>query len=373
MNGNKLQVYHVIYDLSAAGAQTVVMNYLRKMKDDEDYTVGVIVLGKYQGKKYEEELVTGHYDVRYCNFTPTNRGGLIRPLLNWTKCQIALYKTIKKARPDIIHSHLANILPYLCFPAFFLRIKVKIHTLHSDPYAVPKMYQFWTKLAVKVFGFYPICVTEDQAKKVEKKYGFHRYSIVHNGLDINKYKSHRNDSVTIRRQLGIPLDAFVIGYVGSLYSTKNVGFLIDVFCAYLECNPNAFLLVVGDGVEKEGLIDKCIKIGIKNRVLFTGNRDDVIDMYSIMNLFMLTSRHESSSIVTVEAQLCGLPCLVSDAVPNDVVISSGTVRLGLSEPLDKWVSTIRNMRFDRSSCSNEFLFSVEKSIEDTKEIYRQCQ
>lgn len=366
-NKKKISVCHVIYNLSTAGAQTVVMNYLRFMENIPNIDISVLVRDKFSGYPYEMEAKRCGYKVYYSGYEPWKGLRIIRPFVNWIRCQILMYKSIKKINPDIIHTHLAGIMPYTLFPSIISKVSVRVHTLHSDPYAIPMAFALWTKVAVNYFKVFPICVTEDQAEKAKKRYRIKELKVIHNGLDIEKYNLNESKQ-EIRESMSIPQNSFVIGTVGTLYKTKNVEFLIDIYNKYKEKHLNSFLLIVGDGKDRKMLEEKCESLGI-SRYLFTGRRDDVERMYKAMDIFVSTSLHESSSIVTVEAQLSGLRCVVSEAVPASVVISDYVNRISLDEPIEKWIDALEGKVPFVVKKNEPEAFTISRTIEDTCNLY----
>lgn len=365
---NRPLVIHVIYDFSLAGAQTVVMNYLRYMNQDSDFKVGVIVRDTMKGSALENEAKEKGYFIEYCNFKSYNGSKIIRPVVNWVRCQKSLKEKLNQYKPDVLHSHLSNIVPFIVFPSVLSKIKVRIHTLHSDPYAVEKRYSIWTYLAIHLFHFFPVCVTEGQAKKAVQKYKLKQYEVIHNGIDFKKYmvSDSKND---IRQELNIPMDKFVIGFVGTLCPIKNIPFLIQLFFKYSQLNANAVLLLVGDGVEYNQLKKLCEELNINEKVYFVGKRYDTERMYKAMDLFMLTSLFESSSIVTVEAQVSGLACIVSDAVPESVIISNKVKRLSLNDSELKWLTAIDGKAESCMMHCKQDSFSIDYTIKKTKNLY----
>lgn len=371
MRDDRYKVLLVIYDMSTAGAQTVVMNYMREMKDDPTFAVSLLIRDSLKDTEYENELIKNGYNVVCADYKPIVRMKIIRPVVNWFRCQLAMFRAIKKCKPDIIHSHISTILPFLCIPVWLLGVKIRVHTLHSDPYAIPRPYLAWTKAAIKLFGFYPVCVTNDQAKKAAKIYNIDKYTVIRNGLDIQPYTNWKGNETIVKKMLSIPDGSFVIGYVGSLYSTKNVSFLIELFSQLLITRPESVLLIVGDGVDRKKLEQQCMELKIEDKVFFTGVQNNVIPLYHIMDVFVLPSKFESSSIVTVEAQLCGVRCVVSDAVPVDVIISNNVNRISLDSPLEIWMEAIMGRIPSEQPAQSEEAFSISNSIMELKKLYIQ--
>ena len=86
-----------------------------------------------------------------------------------------------------------------------------------------------------------------------------KVTIFNNAIDLGKFQFNPVVRDEVRRELGIE-DKFVIGHVGRFCYDKNHEFLIDVFEKVYEKNPNAVLLLVGDGKERKRIEEKINKI-----------------------------------------------------------------------------------------------------------------
>ena len=104
--------------------------------------------------------------------------------------------------------------------------------------------------------------------------------------------------------------------------------------------------------------------------MFTGKRDDVERMYKSMDVFMLTSLFESSSIVTVEAQLSGIRCILSEAIPKSVIISDSVNRLSLNDSIDYWIAALEEGVVCEKKENEAEMFTISKMTEDTCHLYK---
>ena len=362
-----IRVLHIISDLNVAGAQTVVMNYLRYSNQFPGIEMAVTVQIHSQNTRYEQECKRLGIEVHYLNYRPSKAIPLLRPLINWLQLQWLHYKDIKKYSPDIVHTHVTPLLQHTLFPIVFSGVKKRFHTLHSDPYAIDTLSVLFAKMAFHIWSFYPICVTEGQALKAEKRYRINHYSIIRNGIDLERYSKTNKEE--IRKELGIDINTFVIGCIGRLNKIKNHSFLLKVFSEYNKLNPDSILLLVGEGEEKERIVSLGNDLDIKDRLMFTGLRDDVERLFSAMDLFMLTSFSESSSIVTVEAQMAGIRCVVSDSIPENVVISGLVNRIPLDAGIEKWINAIEGKIKPDATNHSPNDFSVLKAVADLRELY----
>ena len=369
----KVKVLNIIADLSVAGAQTVVMNLAKKFINHPEVDYEILAVTRSNDQKYEKEAERLGIKVIYSEFTPSkSKVVIVRALSNWLRYQIAIFKCIKKNKPDVIHTHVTPILKYSIIPVFLCKIKKKFHTLHSDPYALSFACKMLITIAVKWLDYYPICVTEEQAEKAEKRYGIGKCSVIHNGVEISDYTNNNYDRLEIRKELGIEESCRLIGYVGRLNAIKNLDFLINIFEKYSKANNNSKLMIIGDGPEREHLCNLVKDYGIEDKVLFLGVRDDVIRLFKAMDVFMIVSHHESSSIVTVEAQLSNVYCVIADSIPSNVIISDDVCVLRLDDPIDVWVAALVNHKKNVSVVNSYKEFDINNATEKLRKFYMNC-
>ena len=211
-------------------------------------------------------------------------------------------------------------------------------------------------------------MTEGQAKKAIKRYGIKKYSIIRNGIDSKRFTNV--DKNKIRQELGISINTTVIGCVGRFDKIKNHQFLVRLFTEYLKENNNAILMLVGEGQEQENIKNQAKDLGIEKKLLFTGLRSDIERMYYAMDIFMLTSFHESSSIVTVEAQMAGVRCVIADSIPADAVVTNQVNRISLDAPTATWIAAMKNEIPHDNPIGTLDTFSMTTTIESLKELYK---
>ena len=99
-------------------------------------------------------------------------------------------------------------------------------------------------------------------------------------------------------------------------------------------------------------------MGIRSRVVFTGVRSDVCDLMQAMDVFVFPSLYEGLGVVLVEAQASGLPCVISDCVPDACMLTNLIQKVSLDDSIQQWVERIlavksvsRRGRFDEIAAS----------------------
>ncbi|MBP3736606.1 MAG: glycosyltransferase, partial [Lachnospiraceae bacterium] len=146
-----------------------------------------------------------------------------------------------------------------------------------------------------------------------------------NAVDTGIYAFDETTRRAVRKELGIPEDAFVIGHVGRFDEMKNQAFLVDVLaaCGDSVAGRPPYLLFVGDGKLRENVREKAEKEGLPDRVLFAGrcSADRTAAMYQAFDIFALPSYYEGLPGTAIEAQAAGLPCLISDRVTKESAVT----------------------------------------------------
>ena len=205
---------------------------------------------------------------------------------------------------------------------------------------------------------YPVIAAHEKNKRVIDRYATHLFAcsrsaavfmygeknaakarIVPNAADLSRFTV--SDGREARRELGIAEDAFVVGHVGRMCVAKNQKFLIDLFAALRKINPKAVLLFVGDGELHDEVHAHATSSGCADAIVFTGARSDLPGLYAAMDVFCLPSLTEGFPVTAVEAQACGLPCVVSAQAVEESVNISGAVRfVSLDSSPEEWAQAL---------------------------------
>lgn len=129
-----------------------------------------------------------------------------------------------------------------------------------------------------------------------------KIAIIFNGVCIDSFHSNNSEkSIDLRREIGIPPDCPIIGTVGRLSSEKGYTYFLNAAKDVLEDYPNIYFLIVGDGPQRQELINLVSSIGIKGNVVFTGIRTDINRIYSLLDIFVISSITEGLPMVLLEA------------------------------------------------------------------------
>ena len=237
---------------------------------------------------------------------------------------------------DIIHCH--QFLLSVISLSIAKKRGIKTRIIHSHNNFISSRGK---RLFVYLFrNFWPIFATdffacsEDAAnflfgKKCE-------YKIFNNAVEPERFMFNNIVRKSIRNDLCLTEDAFVIGYVARFDKEKNHVFLIDVFQHILRQNINTYLLLVGTGILQDKVKKYVKNLNISNNVLFYGISDKVHELYSIIDVFVFPSLFEGLPITGVEAQCAGIPVIASLNIPKAMQITPLVCWLDLKMGPEKW-------------------------------------
>lgn len=144
----------------------------------------------------------------------------------------------------------------------------------------------------------------NQRRQFESQYGPRpNASIVPNGTDVTALAA--TDTAAWRRRVGLPVDAFVVGFAGRPeVSCKDVPFLLQAMAGLPR---HLWLLLVGDGADRAEIEQRIGQLGLADRTVWTGWLDPPTEAYAAMNVLAMPSRFETFGMVVIEAMAAGTP------------------------------------------------------------------
>ena len=198
--------------------------------------------------------------------------------------------------------------------------------------------------------------------------------IIHNAIDLDKFKFDPIARKNLRKELGIDDETIVIGHVGRFVQTKNHHFLIYAFKKYHNKNPNAKLLLIGTGPLEEKIKAKVKKLNLEDSVLFLGQRNDTNKLYSVMDIFCLPSLYEGLPVAGIEAQAAGLPCVYSDKVTIEADAANNAYYASIKN-IYSYLQTLEQAIANRVKNRNNIKFSkhfqISSNVNILEKFYQQ--
>ena len=176
-----------------------------------------------------------------------------------------------------------------------------------------------------------------------------RALILKNSIDTMQYAFNAQAREEKRKELQLE-GRFVLGHVGRFHRLKNHSFLLKVFKEVHAADENAVLLLVGDGSLRGRLEKRVNELGLTASVVFTGMRNDVPQLLQAMDVLVFPSVFEGVPMVLIEAQACGLPCIVSQNVHPQIKITDGLQFMSLQKPPNEWAKAVLALK-GRKRCN----------------------
>lgn len=147
----------------------------------------------------------------------------------------------------------------------------------------------------------------------------HKVRVIPNGVDIERFHPRWPDA-GLRRELHLPDDAPIVGIVAALRSEKRHDLFLHVARQICNVLPKTHFLVVGDGQCRLPLERLAQELSLADCVHFLGNRDDVPQILSLFDVFLLTSEMEANPVSILEAMAAEKPVVAPrvGSVPETV-------------------------------------------------------
>ncbi len=355
-----IRILQVTGGMDRGGVEAWLMTVLRNI-DRESYPIDFVV-----------------HTEKHCAYDDEIRslGARIIPCMHPSKP--ALYarnfrRIVEEFGPyDVVHSHVHHFSGYVMWLAARLGIPVRIAHSHSDTSLQQSRARLHRKLYLGLMEHWvrrhATAGLAASTPAGQALYGSGwgrdpRWRTIYCAMDLGEFDADI-DPAGVRSELGLPPDAFVIGHVGRISTPKNHSFLLGVLKHVAELAPDAWLLLVGDGPLRREIERKGEELGIADRMVLTGARDDVPRLLrGAMDVFVFPSILEGLGLALVEAQAAGLPCIVSDAVPVEAAVVEPLVRrLSLDQPLTDWAAAVLEARGHVPAISaRDALATVESS------------
>jgi len=287
---------------------------------------------------------------------------------------------LRERHINLVHSHLYGAVVGASLATALKHIP-HIGTLH-DAYTIEERPARFLLLQVaSVLRTRLVVVSEDLRKYFDTLAQRYRppFLKVFNGVDLDRFRF--SSAPRLRESLGLGSEAIVLISIGRLVSIKRYDVLVDAV-ARLKENTSLKLLIVGDGPGRQDLQDLIMRHGLQEHVRMLGFREDVPELLSLSDCFVLASDSEGLSYSVLESMATGIPAVVTDVGGNRELVQQGEsgylVPRGDSCTLSE---RIREIISDREKCKRfgdaarqraQRCFSIDRTVEDYARLYREA-
>lgn len=219
-------------------------------------------------------------------------------------CWKKVRSLIREEEIDIVHAHGSRAASNLFIPAKLsgrpLLYTIHGWSFHDDQPYLKKQLRVWSEMLLTKGTRANISVSASNRETGVKHFSGFRSTVINNGIDLQRF----NPDVTytdVRKELNIPANHTVIGYVARITAQKDPITLIHAFKAVLDQHADITLLVVGEGDMQKEMVQTAQSLGITDNIVFLPFRSDVPDVLNAIDIYCLPSLWEGLPIGLLEA------------------------------------------------------------------------
>ena len=228
-------------------------------------------------------------------------------------------RILKYNKIDIVDTHGYRDHIISVFLARLARTKVILRTKHN---AVPLKSGLFSRFVYNTITTRVIAISE-HIRKVLIGSGMRPENVttIHSSVDVEKF-SPREKSPAILQEFGLTEQTQVVGMVARIHQNKGFNYLLDAIPSIVKTGLDSKFLIIGKGRDK--LIDRLKELNIEPNVIAPGFREDVPEVLSVVDVFVLPSLREGLGTAILEAMAMGKPIIstrvggIPEAVRHEV-------------------------------------------------------
>lgn len=309
-DSGRIKILHIINDLSIGGAEMMLYKLLSEINRERFDPAVISLIDRGHLRDNIEALDIPVY-------TTSMKPGLPTPA-----SILRLVRMTRRLQPDLIqgwmyHSCLAAQLANI-FSALKAPVLWGIHCSDMNSTTEKKMTLAMVKLCAPLSRFPARIVFVSQSSRSEHKsfgYNVEKSSVLPNGIDTQLFVPSAAARLSVRQEMGLAEDAFLIGLVGRYHPMKDHDSFLQAAALLLKDHPDIHFLLIGRGVnsENETLYRAIRELKLLKHIHLLGERTDTPRLSAALDIFTLSSSYgESFPNVIGEAMACGVPCVVTD-------------------------------------------------------------
>lgn len=304
---------HILYALEAAGGGSLKhLVYLVTRLNPSRFCI-TIVLSKSRKEDIRNELNDLKKAGAAIRFIPMNRS--IRPL--WDIFLIfRIICLLFRMKPDIVHSHSSKAGALFRIAGWLCKVNKIYHTPHCFYFQgktgiLRKLYLLVEKILSKITTGIVVSSNEQHEALVNKLTSPKKFININNAIDFDDYQQLKNIT-SIKSNLNIPLDSFVVGAIGRLAMQKDWRTYVYAANEVLKTYPNTIFLIVGEGKCRSEITNLIKNLKLDKNLRLIGYKKDIQEIFSIIDILVNTSRWEGLPYVFLEAMKYAKPIIATD-------------------------------------------------------------
>lgn len=317
MNHEPKRILQVVTYMGRGGIETMLMNYYRHM-DRTKIQFDFLVHRNFKAD-FDDEIEA--------------LGGRIYHVPPMNPLKMSYWKALEdffRSHPyEIVHCHLNYKSGVVLAAAKKTGVPVRIAHAHTAGMSAgfSKLARICMKPLIPVTATHFFACGKSAGDAI---FGGNPYSLIANALDADAMRFNPQTRERMRRELELG-DACTLIHVGRFGEEKNHAFLLEAFRELLKAEPGAKLVLVGDGELREDMERKAAALP-SGAVRFLGVRIDIPELLQAADVFTFPSRFEGLPVTMIEAQAAGLPCIKSDTVTDECVVTDLVTSLPIDDP-----------------------------------------
>jgi glycosyltransferase involved in cell wall biosynthesis len=290
-----------------------------------------------------------------------------------------LYKIIKRKKYDVVHTYLFGFHYLATIPARLAGVPLIISSRRELATWKKWHHRFLENLGNLFTDKVVACsnAAREFSLKTENL-SPDKISVIYNGVDLEKFYPRPKD-IKVLNELGLSERDKILGMVANFSAVKDHNTFLRAVSEVKKNYPDIKCLLIGDGPLREKLKFKVKSLGLENNIIFAGRRDDIPELLSIMDIFILTSLSEGLPNVILEAMASGLPVIATKVGGIPEVVENGKSG-ALVEPRDYPAIAggiirllqdkyLRQEMGRRGRGIAEVKFSIERMVRDYENFY----
>lgn len=328
-----IRIAQVVGKMFGGGVESVVMNYYRHV--DRDRVQFDLLVDSDSGLVPRDEV--------------ESLGGRIieiPPYQHVLAYQRGLRRVLEAGHWPIVHSHISTLSVFSLRAAKAAGVPVRIahsHMAWSQGISAKSMIERTLRHTSSIYPTDRLACSQQAGEWLFGKRA--DFGLMYNAIDLDRFSFSKEAREQVRKDLGASDETLVIGHVGRFTYAKNHPFLLNAFEQLLALREDAILVLAGGGdSNKRQAVEQWVhEHGLEDKVRFLGFIERPESLYSAFDVFALPSFFEGLSVVGIEAQVAGVPCLFSDRTTREINISERAQFLPIEDP-HVWAEALSQVR-----------------------------
>lgn len=279
---------------------------------------------------------------------------------------------LKNKKYDIIHIHCYNAIGNIYG---YIALKYSKHVIiHAHDCNISNDYFKIKTLINKLFKIiYNPKITYLAVSDSSSKFCFNKrikYSIINNGIPYNKYYFNKENRNIYRKQFNFKDNDIVIGNIGRLCKVKNQKLLLKIFIKLNKIKDNYYLVLIGFGNKLNKLKRIVKKHNLENKVFFLGNRTDISELLSMMDIYVSCALFEAFGLSLVESQISGLPVYAPSNISKNIIITKNINLINI-ENQEEIIKRIINTKLNhRNNFKIKKTCDIKNFVNNIDKVYK---